>query len=91
MQSGQLVDPAIHNSNTFVFGGRPLGLMSRLIASSDSALKAVREFGAERGAVPTVASWTAAGMSPSEKAIRRRFGSFKAAVQCAGIHFVDPA
>jgi hypothetical protein len=29
-------------------------------------------------------------MSPSEETIRRRFGSFKAAVQCAGIHFVDP-
>jgi hypothetical protein len=30
-------------------------------------------------------------MSPSEKTIRRRFGSFKAAVQCAGIDFLDPA
>jgi len=30
-------------------------------------------------------------MSPSEKTIRRRFGSFKAAVQYAGIDFVDPA
>jgi hypothetical protein len=46
---------------------------------------------AEHGTSPTAASWTHAGMSPSEKTIRRHFGSFKAAVQCAGIDFVEPA
>jgi HNH endonuclease len=59
--------------------------------TSDHALEAVRRFVALRGTSPTAASWTHSGMSPSEKTIRRRFGSFKAAVQCAGIDFVDPA
>jgi len=53
--------------------------------ASDQALEAVRRFVAEHGTSPTAASWTHAGLSPSEKTIRRRFGSFKAAVQCAGI------
>jgi hypothetical protein len=59
--------------------------------ASDQALEAVRRFVVERGMSPTAASWTRSGMSPSEKTIRRRFGSFKAAVQCAGIDFLDPA
>lgn len=71
----KLVDPAIHNSNTFEFGGRRLRLGLNGSRASDQALEAV----------------THAGMSPSEKTIRRRFGSFKAAVQYAGIDFVDPA
>jgi hypothetical protein len=84
-QSRQLVDPAIHNSNTFEFGGLRLGWNGS--RASDQALEAVGRFVAERGTSPTAASWTHAGMSPSEKTIRRRFGSFKAAVQCAGIDF----
>jgi hypothetical protein len=77
------VDPAIHNSNTFEFAGRRLRLGSNGSRASDQALEAVRCFVAEHGTSPTAASWTHAGMSPSEKTIRRRFGSFKTAVQCA--------
>src|SRR5712692_3357424 len=68
----------------FEFGGRRLRLGLNGSRASDQALEAVRRFMAERGTLPTAASWTRAGMSPSEKTIRRRFGSFKAAVQCAG-------
>jgi len=75
------VDPAIHNSNTLQFRGRPLGLSSGgTCYELDEALVAVRRFVEERGALPTSASWTAAGMRPSEKTIRRKFGSFRAAV-----------
>src|SRR2546421_7030096 len=42
-------------------------------------LSTVQSFVAERGTSPTAASLTHAGMSPSEKTIRRRFGSFRAA------------
>jgi hypothetical protein len=54
-------------------------------ASCDLALDALRRFVAETGAVPTAASWTAAGMSPSEKTIRRRFGSLRVAALQAGL------
>jgi len=80
-----LVDPAIHNSNTFEFGGRRLRLGSSGSGATDQALEAVRRFVAEHGTLPTADSWTHARMSPSEKTIRRRFGSFQAAVQSAGI------
>jgi len=33
--------------------------------------------------LPTSRSWVAAGLTPSEHTIRRRFGSFKAAVAAA--------
>src|SRR5258708_3202688 len=78
-----VVDPAIHNSNTFEFGGRRLRLGLNGSRDSEQALEAVRRFVAERGTSPTATSWTDAGMRPSEKTIRRRFGSFKAAVQFA--------
>jgi hypothetical protein len=77
------VDPAIHNSNTFEFGGRALRLDSSQRSASVEALEAIRGFVAERGTTPTAASWTAVGMSPSEKTIRRRFGSFRAATSAA--------
>jgi hypothetical protein len=86
-----MVDPAIHNSNTLEFSGLRLRLGLNGSRASDQALEAVRRFVAERGTSPTAASWTRACMSPSEKTIRRRFGSFKAAVRCASIDFVDPA
>jgi len=86
-----LVDPAIHNSNTFEFGGRRLRLGLNGSRASDRALEAVRRFVAERGTLPTATSWALACMSPSEKTIRRRFGSFKAAVRRAGIAFGDPS
>ena len=49
------------------------------------ALQAVRSFVAEFGLLPTADSWTAAGMVPTERAIRRRFGSFRSAFNRAGL------
>jgi len=48
------------------------------------AVGARLEFVQVHGRLPTAESRTAAGMRPSEKTIRRRFGSFKAAIQRAG-------
>ena len=85
------MDPAIHNSNTFEFGGRRLRLGLNASGASDQALEAVRRFVAERGMLPTAGSWTGCMHEPSEKTIRRRFGSFQAAAQRAGIDSVDPS
>ena len=51
------------------------------------AVAALRRFVAEHGSLPTAESWTDAAMRPSEKTIRRRFGSFKVAVATA---MIDP-
>lgn len=49
----------------------------------DLAHAAIRDFITEHGKRPTADSWTAAGMHPSEKTIRNRFGSFRAAAELA--------
>ena len=49
------------------------------------ALEAVGQFIEDHGLAPTAQSWTAAGMTPSEKTIRRRFGSFQAAIRTADL------
>jgi hypothetical protein len=46
---------------------------------------ALREFAAEHGSLPTAESWTEAAMRPSQKTIRRRFGSFRDAIQRAAL------
>jgi len=48
-------------------------------ARDAEALDAVRRFVEEHGRLPTQDSWTAAGMSPCERTVRKRFGSFQAA------------
>jgi hypothetical protein len=45
----------------------------------------LREFVAEHGSLLTAESWTEAAMLPSEKIIRRRFGSFREASQRAAL------
>jgi hypothetical protein len=81
----ELVDPAIHNSNTCEFRGPRLTVASTgdLRLPNDLALEAVRQFVQDHALPPTPETWTAAGMTPSEKTIRRRFGSFRAAVEMA--------
>jgi Homing endonuclease associated repeat len=80
------VNPDIHNSNTLQSRGRPLALSSgRTGYELDEALAAVRRFVEERGVLPTSTSSTAAGMRPSEKTIRRKFGSFQAALAAAAL------
>jgi len=43
----------------------------------EDADAAIREFSEDQGRLPTAASWTEAEMRPSEKTIRRQFGSFQ--------------
>ncbi len=52
-------------------------------ARDADALEAVRRFVSEHGQIPTQDSWTAAGISPCERTIRKRFGSFRTAVELA--------
>ncbi len=49
------------------------------------ALEAVRRFAEEYGRMPTQESWAAAGMSPCERTVRKRFGNFRAAMEEAGV------
>jgi len=47
--------------------------------------RGLRRFVAENSSLPTAESWTRAAMRPSEKTIRRRFGSFREAMQRAAL------
>ncbi|HSS95196.1 MAG TPA: hypothetical protein VLR46_14580 [Candidatus Dormibacteraeota bacterium] len=47
------------------------------------SLETLWRFVTEHGSLLTVESWTEAAMRPSEKTIRRRFGSFREAIQRA--------
>jgi len=79
------VDPAIHNSNTRKFRGGRVAVPSTEDhrCREELALEAVRQFMHDHGQVPTPVLWAAAGLSPSEETIRRRFGSFRAAARLA--------
>jgi hypothetical protein len=49
------------------------------------ALEAVRRFVEEHGELPTEDSWTAAAVTSCERTVLKRFGSFRAAAQLAGL------
>jgi len=51
----------------------------------EESVAALRDFVAEHGSIPTAESWTEAAMRPSEKTIRRRFGSFREAIKRAAL------
>lgn len=81
-----MVDPDIHFSNRSNWGAHRLELISNEPGFPvDLALDAVRSFIAAHGQPPTAKSWREARMSPSEKTIRRRFGSFRQAIHRAGL------
>ena len=83
---GTLVDPSSHNTNPgAVFEGASFELSDNAADRVDVALAAIRSFVEAHGVAPTAESWVAAGMSPSEHTIRRRFGSFRAAMASAGV------
>lgn len=84
-KEGNLLDPAIYNSNTREFRGTRLSVpeTDQRVDEGD-ALEAIREFVDVYGTRPTAEAWTAAGMTPSEKTIRRRFGSFAVAIRALG-------
>ena len=91
MDSGQWfesvwVDPSSHFTNRpGVFGGPAWEWETEDSARDATAIEAVRRFVDEYGRMPTQDSWTAAGMSPCERTVRKRFGSFQAAAEAAGI------
>jgi len=76
-----VVDLSSHNTNPpGVFDGTPYELRDSSDDRDEEALAAMRAFVEEFEVRPTAEAWTAAGMTPSEKTIRRRFGSFRSAV-----------
>jgi hypothetical protein len=83
-----VVDLSSHNANPpAVFDGETVPLSEVTDTRIEESVAAIREFVADHGSLPTAESWTQAAMRPSEKTIRRRFGSFKVAVATA---MIDP-
>src|SRR5712691_8739276 len=75
------VDLSSHNANPpGVFDGEPVPLSNVADTRIAESVAALRRFVAEHGSLPTAESWTEAAMRPSEKTIRRRFGSFREAI-----------
>ena len=70
-------------SKISVFDGEAVPLSDVADTRIEESVAALREFVAEHGSLPTADSWTEAAMRPSEKTIRRRFGSFREAIQRA--------
>jgi len=84
----EMVDLSSHNANPpGVFDGEVIPLSDVADTQIAESFAALRRFVAEHGSLPTAESWTEAAMRPSEKTIRRRFGSFKVAVATA---MIDP-
>ena|SRR5436305_15114797 len=80
------VDLSSHNANPpGVFDGEPIPLSDVADARIAESVEALRRFVAEHGSLPTAESWTEAAMRPSEKTIRRRFGSFREAIKRAAL------
>jgi hypothetical protein len=81
-----LVDLSSHNANPpGVFDGEAVPLSDVADTQIEESVAALREFVAEHGSLPTAESWTEVAMRPSEKTIRRQFGSFRQAIQRAGL------
>jgi len=79
-----VVDLSSHNANPpGVFDGAPYELRDSSDDRDEEALASIRAFLEEFRVRPTARAWTATGMTPSEKTIRRRFGSFRSAVALA--------
>lgn len=68
-----------------VFDGESPLLCNLADAKIEEGIDAIRRFFAEQRCLPTEESCTAAQMVPSERTIRRRFGSFGLAAAAAGI------
>ena len=80
------VDLSSHNTNPpGVFDGEAIALSDMAEIRLEEAIASLGEFVDDHGRLPTANSWTEARMRPSEKTIRRRFGSFQKAVAIAGL------
>ena len=78
--------PRSNNPNHMnLFEGQAVPIGDFRHAREAVAIAAVSEYVERFGRAPTVEAWVAARMTPSEKTIRRRFGSFRAAIQAAGL------
>ena len=62
---------------------RPLTVSWGTGSVLDEAIAAIREFVENYAMRPTAKTWTEPAMRPSEKTIRRRFGSFRKAIEFA--------
>src|SRR5712691_12159139 len=81
-----VVDLSSHNANPpSVFDGEAVPLPDVADSRVDEAVVALREFVHDHGRPPTAESWTNASMQPSERTVRRLFGSFRSAILRAGI------
>jgi len=67
------------------FDGDPVPIGDFRLERDSAAIAAIHEYVERFGQPPTGEAWVAVGMRPSEKTIRRRFGSFRAAIQVAGL------
>jgi hypothetical protein len=80
-----LIETAVFRSAlrepTRVFGGRAFEWITEAAERDAEALAAARRFVDEFVVMPTRDSWTAAGMSPCERTVRKRFGSFRARME----------
>ena len=78
--------PRSNNPNHLsVFVGEQVPIGDFRLDRETFAIAAIREYVERIGQLPTGEAWAAAGMKPSEKTIRRQFGSFRAAIQEAGL------
>jgi hypothetical protein len=81
-----VVDLSSHNANPpGVFDGEPVPLSDAADTQIAESVAALRRFVAEHGSLPSAESWTEAAMRPSEKTIRRRFGSFRETIHWAAL------
>ena len=79
------MDLSSHNANPpGVFDGEAIALSDVAEIRLGEAIASLREFVDDHGRLPTANRWTDARRRPSEKSIRRRFGSFQKAVAIAG-------
>jgi hypothetical protein len=81
-----MVDPRCrHKHRSVEFHGAPYTVADVDDDRDEAILHGIRRFIADLGQLPNQKSWTIARMTPSEKTVRNRFGSFKAAAEAAGV------
>lgn len=74
-----------HENRKAEFKGRAYDVIMAATERHEAGIEAVRRFVELTGERPTQVSWAAAGLRPSERTIRRRFGSFAGAVSAAEV------
>jgi len=80
------VDPRANNPNhPSLFEGVPVPIDDFRRERAAVAIAAICKYVERFGRPPTAEAWVTARMTPSEKTIRRRFGSFRAAIEAAGL------